>query len=228
MFRYRSRSRSAPNPTTSTTTVPTTITAGTHHRNRRCSRIVAGATHTTTRYTARNHRGPNGNVAAGGSMPRRSFVSPRSSGPAARPTSARWSATWTTSQNPRKTSDGRRSRSTRERTNAPVDSPRRLNESYVTRFENPPTKKKTGMTWKNQVPAQSPAVTPTALVVEKMSRSRWLIEMNQWPNTTATIEAARRKSTYRSRVAGVARAISSSRELIARWPRYSQRSRWSR
>jgi len=51
------------------------------------------------------------------------------------------------------------------------------------------------MTWKSQVPAHSPEVTPTALVVEKMSRWRWLIEMNQWPNTTATIEAARRKST---------------------------------
>jgi hypothetical protein len=65
----------------------------------------------------------------------------------------------------------------------------------VTRFENPPTKKNTGMTWNSQVPAHSPEVTPTALVVEKMSRCRWLIEMNQCPNTTAMIEAARRKST---------------------------------
>jgi hypothetical protein len=76
-----------------------------------------------------------------------------------------------------------------------VDSPRRRNESYVTRFENPPTKKNTGMTWNSHVPSHRPAVTPTALVVENTSCSRWLIAMNQWPKTTATIEAARRKST---------------------------------
>jgi hypothetical protein len=35
-----------------------------------------------------------------------------------------------------------------------------------TRLENPPTKKKTGMTWNNQVPSHSPEVRPTALVVE--------------------------------------------------------------
>ena len=40
--------------------------------------------------------------------------------------------------------------------------------------------------------------------------------MNQCPKTTATIDAARRKSTYRSRVAGVARASSSSRSSRAR------------
>src|SRR3990172_12130406 len=197
MFRYRSRSRSAPNPTTSTTTVPITITTGTHHRNRRCSRIVAGATHTTTRYTARNHRGPNGSVAAGGYIPRSSFVSPTIVGPPGPPTSNRWSATWTTSQKPRNTTEGRSRRSTRERTKAPVDSPRRLNESYVTRFENPPTKKNTGMTWNSHLASHRPDVTPTALDVEKMSCSNLLIAMNQWPNTTATIEAARRKATYR-------------------------------
>jgi hypothetical protein len=62
-------------------------------------------------------------------------------------------------------------------------------------LEKPPTKKKTGITWNSQVPSHIPEVRPTALVVEKMSPSRWLIEMNQWPNTTATIDAARRKST---------------------------------
>ena len=50
------------------------------------------------------------------------------------------------------------------RMNANVDSPRRLNERYVTRFENPPTKKKIGMTWNSHVPNHSPLERPTALV----------------------------------------------------------------
>ncbi len=99
-------------------------------------------------------------------MPRSSRVCPKSRGPAGPPMSSRWSATWTTSQNPRNTSEGRRRRSRRFRTNAEVGSPRRSNESYVTRLENPPTKKKTGITWNNQVPSHIPEVRPTALVVE--------------------------------------------------------------
>jgi hypothetical protein len=48
--------------------------------------------------------------------------------------------------------------------NAAVPSPRRRNASYVVRFENPPTKKKIGMTWNSHVPSQSPLERPTALL----------------------------------------------------------------
>ena len=140
---------------------------------------MIGAITTTTRYTPRNHSGPKGIVAPGGFMPRRSVVSPHSRGPVGAPTSARWSATWATAQRLRKTMEGRRSRSSRARMNVHVDRPLRRAESYATRFEKPPTKKKIGMTWKTQVKSQRPGVTPIALVERITPPSQWLIEMNQ-------------------------------------------------
>src|SRR5947207_8422245 len=56
-----------------------------------------------------------------------------------------------------------------------------------------------------------PLVNPTALVVRIRPPCHQMIPMNQWPNTTATMLAARRKSTYRSRVSGVAPTRSSRR-----------------
>jgi hypothetical protein len=96
----------------------------------------------------------------------------------------------------------------RLRTNAPVVAPRRWNESSAVRFENPPTKKKIGITWKNHVASQSQAVTPTALVVRMTPSCHQMTPMNQWPKTTATMLAARRKSTTRSRLGGVRAARS--------------------
>ena len=48
--------------------------------------------------------------------------------------------------------------------NAPVVAPRLRYASKVTRFANPPTKKKMGITWRNHVASHSHAVTPIALV----------------------------------------------------------------
>ena len=50
--------------------------------------------------------------------------------------------------------------------------PSRRYESYVTRFENPPTKKKIGMTWKIHVPNHRPEESPTALTVRIMPWSQ--------------------------------------------------------
>jgi hypothetical protein len=68
---------------------------------------------------------------------------------------------------------------TRLRTKAPVVAPRRRNASSAVRFENPPTKKKIGITWKNQVASHSHAVTPTALVVRITPSCHHTIPMNQ-------------------------------------------------
>src|SRR2546426_1699225 len=114
---------------------------------------------------ARNQSGPNGSVAAGGRTPRKSCVPPPIVGPAGAPVFDRCSAACATDHTPRKTSDGRSSRRSRLFTNAHVVSPRRRNESYATKFEKPPTKKKIGITWKNQVASHIHDVTPTALVV---------------------------------------------------------------
>ena len=75
------------------------------------------------------------------------------------------------------------------------------------RFENPPTKKKMGITWNTQVPSHIHDVTPTALVVLMTPSCHQMMPMNQWPKTTVTMLAALRKSTTRSRVSGVADAI---------------------
>ncbi len=92
--------------------------------------------------------------------------------------------------------------------NAPVLSPRSWYASYATRFENPPTKKKIGITWRNQVASQSHDVRPIALVARMKPWSQWIIPIVQCPITTARMLTARRKSTYRSRVAGVRSASS--------------------
>jgi hypothetical protein len=62
-------------------------------------------------------------------------------------------------------------------------------------FENPPTKKKIGITWRNHVISQSQDVTPIALVSRMIPCCHQMIPMNQWPKTTAQMLRARRKST---------------------------------
>ena len=66
---------------------------------------------------------------------------------------------------------------------------------YATKFAKPPTKKKIGMTWKTQVASHRPEVTPIALWTPMIPPVQKMMPMNQWPNTTATMLAARRKST---------------------------------
>jgi len=67
-------------------------------------------------------------------------------------------------QRERKIREGRKSRWIRDLMNVQVDSPRRRKASYATRFANPPTKKKIGITWRTHVASQSPEVAPIALV----------------------------------------------------------------
>ncbi len=86
--------------------------------------------------------------------------------------------------------------------NAPAVSPRAWYASKATRFANPPTKKKMGITWRNHVASQSHEVTPIALVDRIEPRSQMIIAIVQWPITTDRMLTARRKSTYRSRVDG--------------------------
>src|SRR4029453_8152649 len=141
-----------------------TMTAGTHRPNRRCSPIKAGARATTIMYTPRNHSGPNGIVAPGGLTPRRRVVSPHSVGPAGFPMSATCRKTRITVQPARHTRGGLRSRAPRSFTNDHDDPPRRSCAWNVTMLENPPTKKKIGMTWNTHVPSHRYDVPPTALV----------------------------------------------------------------
>src|SRR5712692_10160664 len=84
-------------------------------------------------------------------------------------------------------------------------------------FEKPPTKKKIGITWNTQVASHRPEVSPIALVMEITPFLHQMIPMNQCPNTTAAMLAARRKSMNRSRSGGVSAATrSSSRSVLMR------------
>src|SRR5439155_8461098 len=103
---------------------------------------------------------------------------------------------------------GLSSRTARVRRKSAVLRPRSRNARYATKFENPPTKKKIGMTWNSHVPIHRPDVTPIALCTPITPWSQKMMAMNQCPNTTPAMLAARRKSTYRSREAGVAAASS--------------------
>ncbi len=128
-LRNRSVRLPVPKPQMSVTNAPATKTAGTHQPKRRLRAIVSGLIVTTIRYTARNHSGPKGTIAAGGETPRSSCVSPQMTGPRGRPISVRCRTTWITIQTHRNTSEGRSSRAARVRMNAQVGSPRRMNES---------------------------------------------------------------------------------------------------
>jgi hypothetical protein len=48
-------------------------------------------------------------------------------------------------------------------------------------FENPPTKKKIGITWKNQVASHTQEVSPMALVSRMIPCCHQTMPMNQWP-----------------------------------------------
>src|SRR5207244_3191732 len=78
------------------------------------------------------------------------------------------------------------------------------------------TKKNTGMTWKSQVATHSTGDLPIALVERMTPFCHQISEMSQWPTTTTTMLAARRKSTYRSLVKGVA-LTRSSRPAAMAW-----------
>ncbi len=119
---------------------------------------------TTTMYTPRNHSGPNGIVAPGGLIPRRNLVPSHNVGPVAFPMSATCRNTWITVHTARNTSDGFSSRTSRSFTNDHADPSRRSCAWNVTMLENPPTKKKIGITWNAHVPSHRYEVTPTALV----------------------------------------------------------------
>src|SRR5918996_735024 len=169
-------------PMASAATTPTSITVITPRPNRSCSRIITGLSTRTPAYTARNHSGPNGIVAPGGRIPRRKGV-------VGSPTSNRWSPSWITAHTPTNTRLGRRRRASRVRTNSQVESPRRRNARYVTRFENPPTKKKIGMTWRNHVAIHSHGVRPIALVEPMTPSSQKITPISQWPTTTTGCSA---------------------------------------
>jgi hypothetical protein len=106
-------------------------------------------------------------------------------------------------QIPRKMIVGLSNLVARVRKNAYVDSLRRLNESKTTKFENPPIKKKRGITWSTQVVAHMPGISPTALTTLIPLSSQRITPLIQCPITTTQILNARKKSTYRSRDAGV-------------------------
>ncbi len=69
---------------------------------------------------------------------------------------------WITAQAARKTKLGTSRRASRERSQSNPDAPRARNERHDTRFENPPTKKKIGMTCRTQVRIQPQDSTPMA------------------------------------------------------------------
>ena len=143
-------------------------------------------------------------------------MSPTSRGPVGAPTSSRCMPTTIAPQTMKNTNEGRSRRIARLRTNEPSLSPRRRAASSDTRFEKPPTKKKIGITCSTQVASQSQDVTPIALVVRSTPSCHHTIPIVQCPTTTAQMLAARRKSTTRSREAGVASAKVSREAALMR------------
>ncbi len=61
-------------------------------------------------------------------------------------------------------------------------------------LENPPTKKKSGITWSTQVASQTKEVTPSTLRARISPSSQKMTPTIQWPNTTLKIETARSRS----------------------------------
>src|SRR5207249_11585711 len=112
----------------------------------------------------RRASGPKGVVAPGGAAPASSVLAWHCVGPVDLPRSATWTNTWITIHTARNTREGISSRTSRSFTTDHADRPRRSCAWNVTKFENPPTKKKIGMTWKIHVPSHRYEVTPTALV----------------------------------------------------------------
>jgi len=126
---------------------------------------MAGASAVTARYTPMNHNGWQTSFVA--------LRNTRESSPSASSTNANGTHA------ARRIATGFSSRAMREATNSVAPCPLRRRPSTVSRLENPPTKKKIGITWNAHVRSQSPDVTPTALVDRITPPSQWLIEMNQ-------------------------------------------------
>ena len=62
-------------------------------------------------------------------------------------------------------------------------------------FENPPTMKNTGMTWKIHVSQRAEGVTSRTLAVCRRPSAHTTTAISQWPSITTASDATRRKST---------------------------------
>ncbi len=140
---------------------------------------MAGATATTTTYTARNHRGwaiDRARTDAGSA-----------------PMAIR---TATTADHARaKASTGRTSRASRLPSQAPYPRPSRTAAVHEAVFEKPPTTKKTGMIWKIHVSHRAAGAASRTLPAASRPSRHSTAAISQWPSTTTASENTRRKST---------------------------------
>ena len=105
------------------------------------------------------------------------------------------------------TAVGRKSRPARDRTKSAYRPPRRRTDPQAVAWENPPTRKKIGITCRSQVSGcNAGRIARTLVVLTAPSRPTTTTAMSQCPSTTTPSETTRRRSTYRSRVTGVAAA----------------------
>ncbi len=80
-------------------------------------------------------------------------------------------------------------------------------------MENPPTKKKIGMTWRNQVASHIQGVTPMALLLRIRPWSQANIPIVQWPITTARMLDRAQEVDVAVSSAGVFAASASSEAI---------------
>ena len=168
---------------------PTAKTTGTCVRWRSWSVRIAGASAVTRKYTAMNHSGWATSFVAGPrscrDMPM--FVKINASG----------------IQTASSTKTGLRRRCALLTMNALPVRPSRQNAESVTELEKPPTKKNTGITCNIQVRRCNIGTASSVFAAVNLPWRTVTDAMSQWPNITTKMLVARRKSTARSRLAGV-------------------------